>query len=314
LIALLQSLLAGFAALFLVVAQLLLTDPPPHHLFAADVPRGAVASATPTPTPDCKTLTAFTYILSLPEVIKADAPSPTPEPTQKPPQSLFIPILMYHHIGELPPGADAVRRDLTVSAASFEAQMGLLSQEGYETISLDDLFAAFEGIRQLPPKPIILTFDDGYKDNFEYAYPILKKYGFTGTFFIITSLVGSSDYLKWEEAADMAKGGMAIEAHGHTHDDLTLLSYEGVVQQVVEATTAIRSHLNIVSRFYCYPSGKSNQAVVEILRERGYLAAVSTRYGCLQHREDLFQLHRVRIRGSDDLSTFARKLKCEGPN
>jgi peptidoglycan/xylan/chitin deacetylase (PgdA/CDA1 family) len=221
---------------------------------------------------------------------------------------------MYHHIGELSPNADTIRRDLTVSAENFEAQMALLLQKGYETISIEDLVTAFEGTRELPPKPMILTFDDGYKDNFEYAYPILRKYGLKGTFFIITSLVGTKGYLTWDDIVEMAKCGMYIGAHGSTHADLSVLSYDGVVQQVTEATQALQSHVNVIPRVYCYPAGKFNQTVINILREKGYRAAVGTRYGCIHNREDLFQLRRTRMSGSDSLSTFGGKIECQSPN
>ena len=219
---------------------------------------------------------------------------------------------MYHHIGELPPNADTIRLDLTISAENFGAQMAPLFQKGYETISIEDLVAAFEGTRQLPPKPIILTFDDGYKDNFEYAYPILRKYSLKGTFFIITSLVGTKGYLTWDDIVEMAKSGMYIGAHGSTHADLSVLSYDGVVKQVTEATQSLQAHINVIPLVYCYPAGKFNQTVINILREQGYRAALSTRYGCVHNRENLFQLRRIRICGSDSLSTFSSKIECRG--
>jgi len=189
--------------------------------------------------------------------------------------------------------------------------MALLTQKGYATISIEDLVSAFEGTRQLPPKPIILTFDDGYKDNFEYAYPILKKYSFQGTFFIVTGLVGTKGYLTWDDIGEMAKGGMFIEAHGSTHVDLTLLSNDGIAQQVTEAMQAFQTHIHAIPRVYCYPAGKFNQTVINILREKGYRAAVSTRYGCVHYQDDLFQLRRVRISGSDSLSTFNSRIEYQ---
>lgn len=301
------SLTKGSLVLLMVfllcTAQLLATACSTHDLSVSKVSiDGVPPTATPLPQPPSGPNTSTSEVLSSAlESLKGP-----------PPPSLTVPILMYHHIGTLPPNADAARRDLTVSGENFEAQMALLFQKGYETIPLEDLVAAFEGARQLPAKPIILTFDDGYKDNFEYAYPILQKYNLRGTFFIITSFVSIKDYLAWDDIAEMSKGGMFIEAHGKTHADLTLLSYEGIVQQVTEAMQALQSHINVTPHVYCYPAGKFNETVINILRANGYRAAVSTRYGCVHNQDDLLQLRRVRISGSDSLSTFSSKLECQG--
>ncbi len=265
-------------------------------------------TATPSPAPTTTTVPS-SHLLHGPESATLEVLSSTTAPLQKP-SSLAVPILMYHHIGELPSNADAVRRDLTVSVGNFEAQMALLSQRGYATISIEDLVAAFEGTRQLPPQPIILTFDDGYKDNHEYAFPVLKKYGFKGTFFVVTALTGTEGYLTWDDLEEMAKDGMFVGAHGSTHIDLTLLSNNAVAQQVAQATQALLSHINVTPRVYCYPAGKFNQTAIDILRTQGYFAAVSTRHGCVHGRDDLFQLSRIRISGNDSLPTFGSKLKC----
>jgi len=299
-----RSLLVRLAVFILFAGQLSAFFCSPHNPSQGEDSIDGVAISIVTPVPAPYNTSSKLESTTL-EVL-----SSTPEPLQKP-SSLAVPILMYHHIGALPSNADAVRRDLTVSAENFEAQMALLTQKGYTTTSLEDLVAAFEGTRQLPPKPIILTFDDGYKDNFDYAYPVLKKYGFKGTFFIVTSLVGAKGYLTWDDIGEMAKDRMFIEAHGSTHVDLTLLSNDGIAQQVTQATESLQSHLNVTPRVYCYPAGKFNQTVINILREKGYRAAVSTRYGCVHYPDDLFQLRRVRISGSDSLSTFNSKIEYQ---
>jgi hypothetical protein len=158
-------------------------------------------------------------------------PVSTPTLTPVPPKAIRVPILMYHHIADPPVGADAIRVDLSVSPASFADQMAFLVRNRYQTVTLGDLAGALTAGTPLPQRPVILTFDDGYDDNYLNAFPILQAWGLTGTFFIITDLVGSREYMSWEDLRVMASHGMDIEAHGRTHRDLTQLSADGVAWQ-----------------------------------------------------------------------------------
>lgn len=241
------------------------------------------------------------------------SPSPTPSPSPIPPpipqaSRVTLPILMYHYVGELPPNADAIRRDLTVSTANFMSQMDYLSQQGYQTVTLNDLVAALQGSGYLPPKPVILTFDDGYKNNFQEAYPVLRARGFTGTFFIIVRYVGTPAYMSWDEIAELAAAGMDIESHTYSHPDLTTLSPEAIAGEVREAERAIESHQGKRPRFFSYPAGRYSAPVIKVLKDAGYLAAVTTRYGSQHSADALFELARIRVSGSDSLGAFAQKL------
>ena len=265
-------------------------------------------SATPTETPTETPTTAPS-----PEPSPTATPSPLPSPTfpsapAAPPKSLRVPILMYHYVGDLPANADIYRRDLTVSPANFEAQLKFLQGRGYTSISLDDLLAALEGKQGLPPKPVVFTFDDGYKDNFQNAFPLLQRYGFTGTLFIITDYVGRGPYLSWDDIRAMQEAGMSIESHGRAHLDLSKLSAQGVADQAEGSAQAIEANTGKRPRYYAYPSGRYNQDVIRIIRDRGYLAAVTTRYGSDHNQSGLMELKRVRVSGGDGLAAFASKI------
>jgi len=220
-----------------------------------------------------------------------------------------VPILMYHHIAVPGPNADAIRCDLSVSPAAFEAQMAYLASHGYRTVSLLDLFEHLQSGQALPARPIILTFDDGYDDNYTYAYPILRRYGLQGTFFIITGLVGRPGYLTWEQAREMRRGGMSLESHTCTHLDLTRSTPGHVDEEVKDSKAALERELGGPVLFFSYPSGKYNAAVIAALEANGYLGAVTTRHGTTQEASALYELCRVRIRGSDTLETFAQKVE-----
>jgi len=267
-------------------------------------------AATPTMAPHAVPTPTIT-LTETPSPTKT--PSPSPRPTSPPAtavasRSVRVPILMYHYVGDLPANPDVYRRDLTVSTATFEAQLKFLQGRGYTSISFDDLLAALEGKQGLPPKPVILTFDDGYRDHFQNAFPLLQRYSFSGTFFIVTDYVGRGPYLSWEEVKAMQDGGMSIQSHGRTHVDLSKLSSQGIADQAEGAAQAIEAHTGRRPRYYAYPSGRYNLEVINIIRAHGYLAAVTTRYGSDHTLAGLMELGRVRVSGGDTLMAFASKL------
>ncbi|MBI4302203.1 MAG: polysaccharide deacetylase family protein [Chloroflexi bacterium] len=224
------------------------------------------------------------------------------------PTNVELPILMYHHVGELPYNADTIRRGLTVSTANFETQMRFLWEKGYKTVSLGTLLTALQGREGLPSQAIILTFDDGYKDNFQNAYPILKRYGFTATFFVIARYIGRPEYLSQEDIREMVTGGMFVEAHGLTHIDLTTIPPAALPKEILEARQNIEAYTGQQVRFFSYPSGRYNETIIKVLRENNFWGAVTTHYGRQHSLDDAFQLKRIRVSGSDSLATFAAKL------
>lgn len=236
-------------------------------------------------------------------------PTATAAPARAaPPQQMRVPILMYHHVADAPPGADAVRRDLSVSPAAFDAQMAYLKANGYQTISLADLADCLTRGRVLPPKAVVLTFDDGYNDNYTLAMPILLRYGFSGTFFVITDSVGSAGYVSWPDVESMSRQGMVIQPHGRTHADLAVSSASDVRWQVTGSRAAIEEKVGQPAQFFCYPSGRYTAQTIASLQASGYIGAVTTTYGATQTKSGLFELSRVRIRGGDSIEQFVLKL------
>ncbi|OGO41495.1 MAG: hypothetical protein A2Z04_08090 [Chloroflexi bacterium RBG_16_57_9] len=213
---------------------------------------------------------------------------------------VVVPILMYHYLGDLPPNPDAIRRDLTVSPVRFEAQLASLRNQGYHTLSLRQLYDHLTTGSPLPPKPIILTFDDGYLDNYENAYPLLLRYGFTATFFIISDFADASQpgYMTWDQLREMHARGMEIEAHSRSHPDLRNRKLAFLKAQIGGSRDAIESQIGTRPRFLAYPAGKYDQAVIDTLRAEGFSGAVTTRQGIRHSAEHLFELMRIRVRGT----------------
>lgn len=222
-----------------------------------------------------------------------------------------MPILMYHYVSELPPNSDRYRRDLTVSPENFAAQLRYLDDAGYHTITLDDLYLYWTQGYPLPEKPIVLTFDDGYRDAYEVVFPMLLEHGFTGTFFVLATPAHFEQpgYLTWAQMKEMSDTGMDIEAHGRDHVDLRGRSYDYLVYQIVGIQEAIQYHTGRLPRFFCYPSGQYDTNVIAVLEAAGYWGAVTTQWGKTETFAGRYEMPRIRVRGSDTLSSFIDKLE-----
>ena len=276
------------------------------------------ATATPTVTPS-PTPTATHTPTSTPTATPTFTPTPTHTPTPLLPtpdgveRQVRVPILMYHHVEQAPPYADAIRQDLSVSPENFEDQLAYLRQEGYESITLNDLALHLTMGMALPPKPIILTFDDGYANAYTNAFPLLQRYGFVGTFFVISEPVDAGDpsFLSWAEVEEMYAAGMRFEPHSYNHPDLRNGSFDFVVFQVLAPKEAIEARTGEPCRFFAYPAGRYDQFVIDVLRSADFWGAVLTEQGATHTADDLFTLRRVRVRGGDSLSDFARRLNLD---
>lgn len=221
-----------------------------------------------------------------------------------------VPILMYHHIADPPPRADAIRRDLSLSPGLFEAHLRYLVEAGYQPITLRQLASHLLYGEPLPPCPIVLTFDDGYRDHYTQAYPLLKEYGFVGTFFLVTGPIdwGNNDYLTWEQVEIMSAGGMEFGDHSYDHKDLKGKSFDFVTWQIMAPKDAIEKHTGQKVLFFCYPSGSYDQQVIDVLRSAGFLGGVTTMPGVLHSKDRLFHIRRIRVRGGDSLAKWIANL------
>jgi peptidoglycan/xylan/chitin deacetylase (PgdA/CDA1 family) len=222
-------------------------------------------------------------------------------------------MLMYHYLSVPPANADIYRQDLSVTPENFEAQLAYLQSEGYTTISLDDLTYHLAGLRDLPPKPIILTFDDGYADNYTNAFPLLQKYGFQATFAIVTEPIdfGDPNYMTWAQVQEMHAAGMDFASHTRHHLDLRNRGLDFLRDQIIFSKEAIEYRLQEPVRYFVYPGGQYDQAVIDLLQVADFWGALTTQYGAEYGYADRFEMPRIRIRGEDDLTVFTIKLAVE---
>jgi peptidoglycan/xylan/chitin deacetylase (PgdA/CDA1 family) len=237
-------------------------------------------------------------------------PAPLP-PTAR---ALRIPILAYHLIDDAPPSLFRGRfaREMTVSITSFDRQMTALRAKGYHTVTPYQVYRAISGLAPLPPRSVVLTFDDGYRDNFTNVFPVLRRHGYTATFFVITGAVGCKGYMSWPELREMSTAGMLIESHTVTHPVLTRIPLLAVERELVQSRQALRHNLGVDSRVLCYPYGKYNPSVIDAARAAGYLMAFTTRAGLTMEPQAIFALPRVPVRHRESADTFLRSLRNAG--
>lgn len=270
----------------------------------------ATPTVTSTPTPE-PTATPEPITMPAPALSPLETPLP-PTPTYPPPpEAVHVPILMYHYISELPPDADVYRRDLTVIPAHFEEQLQYLQAQGYQSVMLTDIYETLTTGKPLPEKPIVLTFDDGYKDAYTDALPLLQKYGFMGEFFLLATPAHyeAPQYLTWNDARAMADAGMSMQAHGRDHYDLTARPYEFLVYQILGAREAVEAHTERPVRFFCYPSGRYDDATIAVVESAGYWGAVTTAWGTELRLDNRFIWPRIRVKGNLSLEGFAKMLQ-----
>jgi len=208
-----------------------------------------------------------------------------------------IPILMYHYIRQLP--NDELGRSLSVDPQSFENQIKAIKDAGYSTITFSDLEE-----NNLPPKPIIITFDDGYADAYDNAYPILKKYNIRGIFYIISDRVGDNEYLSWQQIREMAAGGMIFGSHTKSHPDLPQASSTIVKKELEESKQDIENHINESINDFSYPAGKYNKQVISAVYGAGYKSAVTTHFGPVKKGAKLLELPRLRITDETNINNL----------
>lgn len=217
---------------------------------------------------------------------------------------------MYHYISIPPADADAVRRDLSVTPELFEAHLAYLRQAGYETISMEQLIYALSQEAPLPPKPIIISFDDGYRDHYENAFLLLRKYSYTGIFFVFTQVIDTYnvDYLTWEMVTEMHQAGMEFGSHSYRHPDLSGRDVDFLVYEILGSKEAIEERIGEPVRFFSYPSGRYDELTIRVLDSANFWAAVTTQFGIEQSYDGRFELQRLRIRGNDTAEDLADKL------
>ena len=218
-----------------------------------------------------------------------------------------VPVLSYHQVN------DEDNNALTVPTAVFEQQMAYLHDNGYHAITPDQLNAYLTEGAPLPEKPVLITFDDGYRDNYENAFPVLQKYGMTATIFLISDFMDRFDkYLTWQQVQEMSEAGIYMGVHTLSHFELPGLSKAELYQQIEGGKLAIEWKTLKFTEYIAYPCGSYNADVLAVARDCGFKGGFTVRYDLVHPGDNPYLLSRVPIFGHNAHSFWKFKLRLHG--
>ena len=273
--------------------------------FLAESTSTSTPTTTSTPLPPTETATVTPTITITPTFTAS--PIPTATWVHQGPETVLVPIILYHRIDTSP-----INSQYYVPPEKFDEEMKLLHDWGYTTITTEMLIKAINEGADLPPRPILITFDDGHLDNYTSAFPIMKKYGFTGVLYIIANYMGTDKYMNADQIKEMAAAGWEVGSHTVNHLDLTSLEPERQRYEVVDSRTILESKLGVPILTIAYPFGISNSGVIDYAHFAGYIGGMSLGYTQNQGTSNLFTLQRRDIQGNYDMKRFATFLPWQG--
>lgn len=264
----------------------------------ADVPGRDFSSSTKPELPPTST-----YRLIAPPVayLRGASSQPKLQPGDIP---IRVPILMYHHIRPLYPQLNAKERYYSVTPEAFEAQMIGLVRAGYTSITPDELLAALQqGTSTLPAKPVLITFDDGFKDQYRNAFPVLKRLGLKSTFFIVTQAHGQQGgALTQDMIKELDETGLVtIGSHTRNHAFLTRISKQKRIEEIVRSKQDLEQLLGHPVTSFAYPYGAISPAILDEVKQAGYDLGFWIQAGSLHAASAKYQIRRIRVLNREDV-------------
>ena len=225
--------------------------------------------------------------------------------TTRLPRTTAVPILMYHVLGDPPPGAPFPQ--LYVSDADFAGQMGWLARHGYTAVTLRSVWDHWHGRGSLPSRPVVVSFDDGYRSVAHSAFPSLRQRGWPGVLNLAAKNLHVRGGISERQVRRLIASGWEIDAHSLSHADLTAIDRRQLTREVAGSRRELRRLFDIPVEFFCYPGGRYDARVIAAVRAAGFLAATTTVEG-LATPAAPFELRRVRVSRGDGISTFSSSL------
>ncbi|MBI4099992.1 polysaccharide deacetylase family protein [Candidatus Microgenomates bacterium] len=221
-----------------------------------------------------------------------------------------VPILLYHYVEINHDIRDTQRTKLSVTPYWFEKQLQYLTDNGYTTITFTDLYQAIMTGKKLPARPVILTFDDGYRDFYTDAWPLLKKYNASATAFIVPGFLDKPNYMYTWQLSEIATDSarlVTIGAHTLHHVSLPSVSKEKAVEEISQSKAVLEAKFHQPVTIFCYPYGSFSADIVAAVKAAGYQMAASTIFGATESVDNLFDLPRIRV-GNYAGRAFAARL------
>lgn len=216
-----------------------------------------------------------------------------------------LPILLYHYLEPIKT-KDTLRAGMTVTPEEFTKQLKFIGESGYKTITMSEMSAKLESFSS-KEKYVALTFDDGYLDFYEYAFPLLKKYQMKATIYVIYDAINAPGYLSEEMIKEMTSSGLVeIGSHALDHKKLTSLNIIEAKRQIFLSKELFAKRFKMPVITFAYPYGSFNQTISNLVKEAGYTAAISIMPGEIQSEKNRFYLSR--LRPNNNFTSFKRLL------
>jgi peptidoglycan/xylan/chitin deacetylase (PgdA/CDA1 family) len=219
----------------------------------------------------------------------------------------FPVVVMYHRVDFSAP-ADAISQRLTITPGQLADELRSIRRMGLHTVGIAEL-ARDVALHRLPQRAVLLTFDDGYSDQFRYAFAILERFGDRATFFVNTATIGAPGHLSWREVETMARAGMSIECHGVDHVALANLTLAAQSYQIVHCVSELAGHLKQPILAYAYPSGSFDADTVVIERQAGVLFGFTTDPRFQLDARSPYEIARIRVMSGMTDVRFAELLQ-----
>jgi peptidoglycan/xylan/chitin deacetylase (PgdA/CDA1 family) len=235
----------------------------------------------------------------------ASRPQAVRPPPPKPPHDQPVPILMYHVIAVAPAGAPYP--GLYVTPQAFDQQLGWLAAHDYHPVTLERVYRYWRGLEALPPHPVVLSFDDGYRADIVNALPAMMRRRWPGVLNLAVRNLGVNGGLYPRQVRRLIRNGWELDAHSLTHPDLTQVGAAQLRREVAGSRRLLEREFGVSVPFFCYPSGRFDAAVVAAVRKAGYLGATTTEAG-FGRPSELYTLRRIRVDGAESLAAFAASL------
>jgi peptidoglycan/xylan/chitin deacetylase (PgdA/CDA1 family) len=242
--------------------------------------------------------------------LKAGGLGPPPPQTKLVSFQGPVPVLMYHVIASAPSSAQLP--ELYVDPKTFDKQMDWLKGQGYQGVSLNQVYDAWFKGAQLPEKPVVVSFDDGYRSQYVYARPELRKLGWPGVLSAISGRIGQPGAeLSDAMVRNLIDNGWELDSHTINHVDVSQTSGAQLQDEVAGSRKMLQQRFHQPVNFFCYPSGRYDDQAIQAVRQAGYLGATTTDEG-LAFKNEMFTLKRVRVDGSDGVGGLEQKLGQAG--
>ncbi len=269
-------------------------------------------SETPLPPTATATFAPTATVTATPTITPTSAPTATATPSKItiPAGSVTAPILLYHHVST---NSETQDSRYNIPPEKFEEQIKWLFDNGYQTINISELANLIYYGGEIPQRPVVITFDDGNIDNYSNALPILKKYGFVATFFVVETYVNGEEMISTDQVKELIQNGWEIGSHSKTHPHLPNISEELLPDEIRMSKLNLEEKLGVPVNSFAYPFGEINDNIIRLTSSYGYKSAVGLGNSVTHTMQSIFYLQRIEIENDYSMEVFISKLPWSGP-